>query len=60
VNNEQLESAQQSQLGVDLGSVVGVNDTIERIVMSDVGLADDVGLLSMQHHEWSEGPPPTD
>ena len=46
VNNEQLETAQQSQLGVDIGSVIGANETVDRIVLGGVGLADDVGLLA--------------
>ena len=49
VNNEELDVAQSSELGVDLGLAVqageGVNELV-RQVMSAVGQADDVGLLS--------------
>ena len=46
VNNEQLEMAQQSELGVDLGLVETDSGTISRQVLSAVGQADDVGLLT--------------
>ena len=49
VNNEELDVAQLSELGVDLGLAVqageGGNELISQ-VMSAVGQADDVGLLS--------------
>ena len=45
VNNEQLVTAQQSGLGVDLGSVASPEGLI-RLVLGSVGLADDVGLLA--------------
>lgn len=46
VNNEQLKTAQQSALDVDLGLVVTANGGLERPTLSAAGLADDVGLLS--------------
>ena len=45
VNNEQLITAQQSQLGVELGSVA-TPDGLVKQVMGAVGLADDVALLA--------------
>ena len=45
VNNEQLETAQQSELGVDLG-LVAQDGCLTRQILSAAGLADDVGLLS--------------
>ena len=45
-NNEQLETAQRSQLGVDMGLSVSPSGDLSRLVMSAVGQADDVGLLS--------------
>ena len=45
VNNEQLITAQQSQLGVELGSVT-TPDGLVKQVMGAVGLADDVALLA--------------
>jgi hypothetical protein len=46
VNNEQLHTAQQSELGVDIGTVVADNGHLQHIVLSGVGQADDVGHLS--------------
>ena len=46
VNNEQLETAQQSRLGVDLGLAMGDNGELDRLVLSAVGQADDIGLLA--------------
>ena len=46
VNNEQLETAQQSELGVDLGLVVTSGGGSVKQILSAVGHADDVGLLS--------------
>ena len=45
VNNEQLVTAQQSELGVELGSVA-TPEGLLRQVLGAVGLADDVGLLA--------------
>ena len=45
VNNEQLATAQQSELGVELGSVA-TPEGLVRQVLSAVGLADDVALLA--------------
>ena len=45
-NNEQLDTAQQSELGVDLGLAVTTTGEVIRQILSAVGLADDVGLLS--------------
>ena len=45
-NNEQLETAQRSQLGVDMGLSVSPSGDLSRLVLSAVGQADDVGLLS--------------
>ena len=45
VNNEQLITAQHSQLGVELGSVA-TSDGLVRQVIGAVGLADDVALLA--------------
>ena len=45
VNNEQLATAQQSELGVELGSVA-TPEGLVRQVLGGVGLADDVGLLA--------------
>ena len=46
VNNEQIQTAQQSQLGVELGLVVTPAGGVVRQVLSAVAQADDVGLLS--------------
>ena len=46
VNNEQLETAQQSKLGVSLGVVVTPTGGLDKLVLSGVGQADDVGLLA--------------
>jgi hypothetical protein len=46
VNNEQLETAQRSELGIDLGLVPAPSGGLVRQVLSGVGQADDVGLLS--------------
>ena len=46
VNNEQLHTAQQSELGVDIGLVVADNGHLQHLVLSGVGQADDVGHLS--------------
>ena len=45
-NNEQLETAQRSQLGVDMGLAVSPSGHLSRLVISAIGQADDVGLLS--------------
>ena len=45
VNNDQLMTAQKSELGVNLGRVVNANDTTETI-LSSVGQSDDVALVS--------------
>ena len=46
VNNEQLKTAQESELGVDLGLSVLPNGEIVRQVLSCAGFADDVSLLT--------------
>ena len=46
VNNEQLETAQQSKLGVDLGLAVCPNGDVDSLVLSAVGQADDIALIS--------------
>ena len=46
VNNEQLSTAQQSELGVELGLVVNASGKLEQLVLGGVGQADDVGLLA--------------
>ena len=46
VNNEQLETAQRSELGVDLGLSLLGSGNLERLTLSAVGQADDVALLS--------------
>ena len=46
MNNEQLSTAQMSELGVDLSQVVDENGGLMRQVLSEAGLADDVGLLT--------------
>ena len=46
VNNEQLQIAQESQLGMDLGTLVDENGQLNRQILSAAGLADDVCLLS--------------
>ena len=47
VNNEQLVTAQQSELGIDLGLVsTGSQSGVLRQVISAAGFADDVGLLA--------------
>jgi hypothetical protein len=45
VNNEQLETAQRLELGVDMGLEV-TSSGLVRQVLSAVGQTDDVGLLS--------------
>ena len=45
VNNEQLETAQKSELGVDLGLALTPSGGVVRQTLSAAGLADDVGLL---------------
>ena len=45
VNNEQLETAQESELGVDLGLALTPSGGVVRQTLSASGLADDVGLL---------------
>jgi hypothetical protein len=45
-NNEQLDTAQKSQLGVDLGLSLAPSGALLRQVLSAVGQADDVGLVS--------------
>ena len=49
-NDEQLETAQRSELGVDMGLVVDSNNNIVKQILSAVGQADDVGLLSSCLH----------
>ena len=44
VNNVQLETAQQSELGVKLGRVVTNSGTSE-VILSSVGQSDDVALI---------------
>ena len=46
VNNEQLQTAQESQLVVDLGLAVNSTGDLVRQVLSDVGQADYVALLA--------------
>ena len=46
VNNEQLDTAHRSELGIDLGLVPAPSGGLVRQVLSSVGQADDVGLLS--------------
>ena len=46
MNNEQLFTAQMSELGVDLSQVVDENGGLMRQVLSAAGLADNVGLLT--------------
>ena len=46
VNNEQIETAQQSKLGVDFGLAVCPNGTVDSLVLSAVGQADDIALIS--------------
>ena len=46
VNNEQLETAQKSELGIYLGLDVLANGDVQRQVLGGVGQADDVGLLA--------------
>ena len=46
VNNKQLKSAQESELGVDLGLAVTSEGDLVRQILSAVGLADDVVLLT--------------
>ena len=46
VNNEQLDTAQKSELGIDLGLAPAPSGGLVRQVLSSVGQADDVGLLS--------------
>ena len=45
-NSEQLQTAQQSELGVDLGMVVTSSGGVVPMVLSAVGQSDDVALLS--------------
>ena len=45
-NNEQLDTAQMSELGVDLGLLLAPSGELLRQVLSGVGQADDVGLVS--------------
>ena len=46
VNNEQLKTAQQSKLGVDLGLAVSPRGDLSRVVISAIGQADDIALVS--------------
>ena len=46
VNNEQLHTAQQSELGVDIGLVGAANGHFQHLVLSGVGQADDVVHLA--------------
>ena len=46
VNNEQLETAQKSELGIDFGLDVLANGDVHRQVLGGVGQADDMGLLA--------------
>ena len=46
MNNEQLVTAQKSELGVDLGLDVLANGYVHRQVLDGVGQADDMGLLA--------------
>jgi hypothetical protein len=46
VNNEQLETAQKSELGIDMGLAVSANGDVHRQVLGGVGQSDDVGLLA--------------
>ena len=46
VNNEQLRTAQESELGVDLGLAVTPDGALVRQILSAAGLADDVVLLT--------------
>ena len=46
VNNEQLRTAQKSELGVYLGLFVESSGELVNLVLSATGQADDVGLLS--------------
>ena len=45
VNNEQLDTAHRSELGIDLGLAPAPSGGLVRQVLSSVGQADDVGLL---------------
>jgi hypothetical protein len=46
VNNEQLQTAPQSELGVDIGQVVTDDGHIQHNVLSGVGQSDDVAHLA--------------
>ena len=46
MNNEQLQTAQVSELGIDLGLVPNDKGGLKRQVLSVAGLANDVGLLT--------------
>ena len=46
VNNEQLKTAQQSELGVDMGQVVTNTGQIKHNILSGVGQSDDVAHLA--------------
>ena len=46
VNNEQLETAQRSELGLDMGLAISSSGDLERQTLSAVGQADDVALVS--------------
>ena len=50
VNNEQLDTAQSSELGIDLGLSLDVRGSLKRQVISAVGQADDVALVSSSLH----------
>ena len=51
VNNEQLTVAQRAELGVHLGQSVSVNGQHVKHVISAVGQADDIALLSTSLHD---------
>ena len=54
VNNEQLRTAQESELGVDLGLVVTPDGALVRQILSEAGLADDVVLLTDTVHKLKQ------
>ena len=53
VNNEQLITAQKSELGVYLGMSVTPQGDLVKLVLSAAGQADDVGLLSTSMRQYS-------
>ena len=46
MNNDQLVTAQKSELGIDFGLDVLANGDVHRQVLGGVGQADDMGLLA--------------